>query len=219
MIPRPQRDSRVEDLDDHRELTERERRQAEASAEAWTRWSSDIGVRLAALEARLARWLGEEGKGDDDDDSAPVIVQVVATIQDDIEKRASVESIHAMREEIQVEVALVRDELLSKIESRVFGVQLSEFDPDAFRRVVGDLKSEVAALVSPLAELAGRIDNVDKRRRSDRQAAKEALGEMLQKLDKLSAARATVLNKRIDDLNAKIDGLHNATAEAFEDQR
>ena len=61
MIPRPQRDSRVEDLDDHRELTERERRQAEASAEAWTRWSSDIGVRLAALEARLARWLGEEG--------------------------------------------------------------------------------------------------------------------------------------------------------------
>src|SRR5271166_3032974 len=49
------------------ELSEREQRLAaraeQANADSWARWTSDIGQRLAQLEARFGHWFGANGDG------------------------------------------------------------------------------------------------------------------------------------------------------------
>jgi hypothetical protein len=109
---------------------------------------------------------------------------------------------------------------LGRIESRVFGVQLADFDPDQFKRAVSDLRSDVTKrfeqTVALMDKLAERIDSVDKRRRYDRNTARTEGEELATKLATLMAAQATAFNRRLDDLDAKIDALHSATSDALD---
>jgi hypothetical protein len=152
-----------------------------------------------------------------------VLSALIAELQDTGDERLEQvlrSAVTALRQEQEVELAVVRDELLGRIESRVFGVQLADFDPDQFKRAVSDLRSDVTKrfeqTVALMDKLAERIDSVDKRRRYDRNTARTEGEELATKLATLMAAQATAFNRRLDDLDAKIDALHSATSDALD---
>jgi hypothetical protein len=103
-------------------------------------------------------------------------------VQKALDARARIEAIPALRDELQIELGLCRDELMGKIESRLFGVQLADFDPDVFKRAIAELRTGVD---KKLGAIGARLD-----RTVDR------LGELIKQRDvKTLAVKVAILEK------------------------
>ena len=212
----------VSDLEDRRALTDSERQQAAASADAWAQWSNAVNVRIGNLETRLEVWLGGSADGEVKPGEVPAVVELIGQMLDaDIAKLAPVEAVKAMREEMLVEVALLRDEINGRIDRKLYGSGV-DIDAEEIRALVFELrrdgKKAADTTAAQLEELARRVDASDARRRADRQASKEATKQDVLKIAAVFGASVDRLAKRLDGLDGKIDALRNDTAEALDDR-
>jgi hypothetical protein len=166
--------------------------------------------RMASLEGRIAALEVYSWDNGIREAVAEAIGETADQVDEAGEKRL-LNSVTALRDELQIEVAVVRDELLAKIESRIFGVSLADFDPDQFRRVIAELRSDIdkqtAALNARLDSLSERIDSTDKRRRYDRNTSRGERDELASKLTALFGGMIARTDKRLDDLVADIRNL------------
>jgi hypothetical protein len=154
-----------------------------------------------------------------------VLAMIVARLQDDtgdeIERMVRA-AIKALREEAQVELAVVRDELNSRIDQKLFGSGL-DYDSEEMRRSVFELRADATkrfdAITTLLDTLAERIDKVDQRRRYDRNTWHKEKVEMAEKVAEMlttMSAKLDATGKKIDKVASDLESLETRTQEAFD---
>jgi hypothetical protein len=200
-------------------LSRAERIQAEASrasADAWSRWADDIAERLSKAETRLTALLGDDA-GELPGGDVPALFALVNDMADEERKERATaigRIADALTERLAAEVAVLDERFSTKLDSKIFDLaSLKEFKT----KLAADLEAEVAALAGAtdarLAEIERRVDNVDARRRADRQAAKETVKELGVKLLTLSAAKTGAVERTVAKLAADLAVLEHALAD------
>jgi hypothetical protein len=147
------------------ETTEAERCQMQAqrkAAEGWSRWAQEVGDRLVAVERRTFMYLGHPANPSDS-----VLAMVIGEEQQAAEEKLAA-AIEALRKEQAIELALCRDEILSRLDRKIFGATL-DYDPEAVRRAIFEARTEIkeraASLDAKLSEMAERHKAAERHRR------------------------------------------------------
>jgi DNA-binding protein H-NS len=127
-------------------------------------------------------------------------------------------AIKALRAEMQTELAVTRDEIMGRIDAKLYGSGL-DVDAEELRRATFELKSDFAKHASTtsalLDEIAKRVDRVDSRRRYDRNTAHREKTETLEKIAGLLAAMTAKTDEKLNKLAAGLADLEARVAEAF----
>jgi hypothetical protein len=136
----------------------------QAQAVEWSVWAQELGERLLAVEERVMLFLGLNGS---EKDQAPVLAMALGQQCGDLEEGfegALKTAVEALREEAQVELAIVRDELNGRIDTKLYGTGL-DIDAEEMRRSLYELRKDAeksaeasTARIDALVEKLGKAE-------------------------------------------------------------
>jgi hypothetical protein len=138
------------------------------------------------------------------EDQGQVFALVLAEVTHDVEERLKA-TVAALREEATVELACVRDELLSRVDQKLFGKGLVDFDPNEIERNAREVRRSVDQRFGAIGE---RLDGQGARLGvvEEREAALRRIEVRLVHVAK-NARAAVDFKARLDRLDARLDEL------------
>jgi hypothetical protein len=171
-----------------------------ADAAAWSAWAADLTRRFDKLEARFAAWFGA---GETDEESVGIVEFTTETLGAEKSERAAAiaKVADVLPERLEAEIAVLSETFSDKLDSKIFGLaSLKKFKAGVEEKVSEHEAGLREALAAKFEALAERIDATDKRRRYDRNSARTEIGDLASKLLALSEARASQIDKRLDQV-------------------
>lgn len=215
-------------MNDQTPLSRAERIQAaanQANAEQWSRWADDIATRLHRTEVRLTALLGPDGvDAAFPDDEQPAIVMLLDDWVGGERKERSeglAKLAGALDARIEAEVATLSETLSAKLDGKIFDLaELRKFKfavEAAGHELKAHVGEQVGAVANRVTDLSERIDNVDRRRRADRQAEKEHARDDLTKAVTMFEAIAKKIHGRLDEQDQRLAAIEEALHEAYRD--
>jgi hypothetical protein len=203
------------------ERQEREEREPSERTNAdRDRGRREIVARLAGVDAavdQVQRFLWDEKGG-----LRQLLAHVIADTLDEAgnySDAASKKVVEALRAELQVEIAVLRDELVGRLDAKTFGAALTD-DPEIAKRAIAELRATVAshtaAAGARLGVLAERIAKIEKRQ-IDADEVKAWLTSLQMRISGFSSATTSQIEKigdQVERLAADAKELRALLAEA-----
>jgi hypothetical protein len=140
---------------------------------------------------------------------AEVIAETEDQVADFVEKKLG-EAVAALREEMQIEIALARDEVMSRLDQKLYGRGLTDdFDPEAIQKAVHELRVEfdtradvVGARIAALVDQFGASERRAEQRNADLWRGLAQQQVALARMETQGAEPAKRLDQTVEELRA-----------------
>jgi uncharacterized coiled-coil protein SlyX len=147
--------------------------------------------------------------------AATVLSEALAIIESEAATRLKT-AIEALREESEISIACMRDELLSKVDQKLYGRGLIDFDAAEVERAVREMRRK---LDEKLAEFGKRLDTLSAQLTTfERETLKTALTTRRSFVAQVTRQRGTIsaLETQLATMTTRVDRLTQAVHEIYE---